>query len=135
MDSFDVVLLGGGSAGEAIANRIVAAGRTVALVEALRVGGECPYVACMPSKSMLRSAQARDEAGRLTSLGGASQDPVLDGDDAAFAAAVRRRDEISEYRDDADAAKGLQDKGVTLIRGRGRIVRPGVVDVDGREFG
>ena len=135
MDAFDVVVLGGGSAGEALANAIVAAGRSVALVEALRVGGECPYVACMPSKSMLRSAQAREEAGRLTELGAASENPVLDGDDAAFAAAVRRRDDISENRDDADAAKGLQEGGVTLVRGRGRVVRPGVVEVDGRELG
>ena len=134
MDSYDVVVLGGGSAGEALAGALVAAGRTVALVEALRVGGECPYVACMPSKSLLRSAEARHGVRRAAELGGSSSVPVLDDDDAAFSAAVRRRDDIAEHRDDAEAAQGLQDKGVELVRGRGRITAAGVVTVGDREL-
>jgi pyruvate/2-oxoglutarate dehydrogenase complex dihydrolipoamide dehydrogenase (E3) component len=135
MDSFDVVVLGAGSAGELVAGDLADAGRSVALVESLRVGGECPYVACMPSKSLLRSAEARHGAQHLSSLGGASSDPVLDDPDVAFRAAVARRDDIAEHRDDSGSAKEAEAKGVVLVRGRGRIVRPGVVDVDGRELG
>ena len=111
------------------------AGRSVALVEALRVGGECPYVACMPSKAMLRSAQARHEATVLPDLAGTSEPVVLDDPDAAYRAAVRRRDDISDHHDDSQAAKGAEDLGVTLIRGHGKVVRDGVVEVDGRELG
>jgi dihydrolipoamide dehydrogenase len=135
MESFDVVVLGAGSAGEALSTALARRGRRVALVEALRVGGECPYVACMPSKSLLRSAQARADARRLTELAGASQQPGLDGEDGAYRRAVERRDEVAEHRDDSDAADGVQEAGVVLVRGRGRVVRDGVVAVDGRELG
>jgi len=134
VDTFDVVVLGAGSAGESIATQLARAGRRVAVVEAGRVGGECPYVACMPSKAVLRSAEARVEAGRLPALGAAHSDPVSEAGAKAFRAAAGRRDEISEQRDDSGAAAGLRDTGAVLVRGRGRVVRPGVVVVDGREL-
>ncbi len=134
LESYDVVVLGAGSAGESVAAALVRAGRTVALVETLRVGGECAYVACMPSKAMLRSAQARVEARHVSDLGGAGADPTLDDDVHAFRAAVARRDEIAEHRDDSGAADGLVEAGVTLVRGRGQVVQPGVVEVEGRRL-
>ena len=96
METFDVVVLGAGSAGESIASVLAGRGRSVALVEQLRVGGECPYVACMPSKSMLRSAEARDQARRLAELAGASSAPALDGDDEAFRAAATSEGSVSK---------------------------------------
>ena len=134
METFDVVVLGAGSAGESIATTLAGQGRTVALVEQLRVGGECPYVACMPSKAMLRSAEARDQARRLVELAGASSAPALDSDDQAFSAAVGRRDEVAEHREDDGAAGELDEAGVVLVRGHGRITALGVVSVDGREL-
>ena len=128
------MVLGAGSAGEWVAGAVADAGRSVALVEKLRVGGECPYVSCIPSKAMLRSAEARALARRAADLGGASG-PVQVGADAnAFAAAVRRRDDLSHRRDDSDAATRIQDRGATLIRAKGRITGPGRVDGDGREL-
>jgi dihydrolipoamide dehydrogenase len=121
METFDVVVLGAGSGGENVAKALVKAGRSVALVEAVRVGGECPYVACIPSKSMLRSAELHDRSDS-------------DDHDDAFAEAVRRRDHLSEHRDDAEAAQGAEEAGITLVRGRGRVARPGVVAVDDREL-
>lgn len=135
MESFDVVVLGAGSAGESIATALAGRGRSVALVEQLRVGGECPYVACMPSKAMLRSAQARDQARRLGELAGASSSPPLDGDAAAFRTAVARRDDVAEHRDDTASAQEVTREGVVLVRGRGRVPAAGVVEVDGRPLG
>ncbi len=135
-DTYDVVILGAGSAGEALAGRLADAGRSVALVEGLRVGGECPYVACMPSKAMLRAAEARTTAGRLRELGGAAERLPLGDARLAYAAAARRRDEVAEHRDDSEAAKGLASRGVTLVRGRGVVSGQGSVTVslaDGAE--
>lgn len=129
-----MVVLGAGSGGERVARRLAQGGRPVAVVEAKRVGGECPYTACIPSKAMLRAGTARHDAGRLVALGGAATAVPLEDDDLAWQSAVRRRDEQSEHLDDSAAAKALEDDGVVLLRGRGRVVRPGVVAVEGRQL-
>ncbi len=135
MRSFEVIVLGAGSAGEWVAGGLADAGRSAALVESARVGGECPYIACMPSKAMLRSAQVRHLLRRSAGLGAVSQAPSVDDDAAAFAAAAERRDKISAHGDDSEAAKGVQARGVTLVRGRGAVARPGVVEVAGNAYG
>ncbi len=80
MKHFDEVILGAGSAGELKATILARATKSVALIEKLRVGGECAYVSCMPSKAMLRSAQVRETTKKIVDLGGASH-PVNLGDD------------------------------------------------------
>ena len=80
MRHFDVVILGAGSAGELIATTLARSGRSVALIERLRVGGECAYVSCMPSKAMLRSAQIRNTAKRTVELGATVRALELDGE-------------------------------------------------------
>ena len=128
---FDVVVLGGGSAGEVVAELVRDAGRTVAVIEENLVGGECPYVACMPSKALLRSAGARHDATRLVELGGAPEAVDLGDGADAFIGAARRRDGIAEHGDDTGAMAAMEAEGIRVIRGRGRIVGPGAVDVDG----
>lgn len=130
MDSFDVVILGAGAGAKLIWGSVP--GRSVAVVERDRVGGECPFVACVPSKAMLRTAHlwqvAEDEqwaelyGGRVSARD-------------AYQAAVRRRDRIVHGRDDSLNATGLEKTGATLLRGSGRVVRPGVLDVGGVEVG
>ena len=57
-DEYDLIVLGGGAVGENVADRAVQGGLTAIIVESELVGGECSYWACMPSKALLRPAQA-----------------------------------------------------------------------------
>jgi pyruvate/2-oxoglutarate dehydrogenase complex dihydrolipoamide dehydrogenase (E3) component len=107
MPEFDVVVLGGGTAGVHVAAEVAAGGRSVALVEAGLVGGESPYLACLPSKTLLEAA----------------------GRGEAWENAVARRDEVTSHLDDSSAAGRLTEAGVTLLRGTGQVTRPGTVAV------
>ena len=128
VDDYDIVILGGGSAGEWIWREVT--GRSIAVVEEHRVGGECPFVACMPSKTMLRATHTRGLCRSAGSVGATSSPPCLDDDEAAYAAAVRRRDAVSEGRDDRAHAEELRSTGARLYRGRGRITGRGSLSVE-----
>ncbi len=114
--NFDVIVIGAGPAGEVIAGRVADAGQSVAIVESGLVGGECSYYACIPSKALLRPAQALEEARRVAGAAEAAAGE-LDVD-----AALARRDEMIHNLDDAAQVPWLEDQGVTLIRGHGRLV-------------
>jgi pyruvate/2-oxoglutarate dehydrogenase complex dihydrolipoamide dehydrogenase (E3) component len=103
----EVVVLGAGSGGQPVAEALAGEGVDVVVVEAFRVGGECPYVACIPSKALLVAAAA-----------GVGWDE-----------AVRRRDAAAERRDDSGTADGMVGKGVRVLRGTGTVTGPGTLDV------
>jgi pyruvate/2-oxoglutarate dehydrogenase complex dihydrolipoamide dehydrogenase (E3) component len=124
MDSFDVVVVGGGPAGEVAAGRLADAGLEVALVEDDVVGGECSFYACMPSKALLRPVELANEVGRV---------PGLELGPIDSAAVLARRDEVIHNLDDSSQLPWLEQHNVTLVRGRARISGKLQVDVEGQE--
>ena len=125
-----VVVLGAGSSGEHFvgALRRLDPHVEIVVVEKGLAGGECSYYACIPTKTLLRSGEVV-AAARIAP--GAAEAVVGELD-------TRRvfwwRDQVTDGRDDSWHAGWIADQGAELVRGEGRVARPGVVVVGEREI-
>ncbi len=125
----DVIIIGMGPAGESVGGQLGEAGWNVVGIEASLVGGECPYWGCVPSKMMIRAANALAEVGRVDGLAGtATSTPD-------WAPVARRiREQATDTWDDTVAVDRFVNKGGTFVRGRGVITGPNTVEVNGDTY-
>jgi pyruvate/2-oxoglutarate dehydrogenase complex dihydrolipoamide dehydrogenase (E3) component len=120
-ERYDVVVIGAGPAGEVVAGELADGGMKVAIVERELVAGECSYWACIPTKTLLRPGeavwQAREAPGAAEAITG-----TID-----VRSALAWRDFMVSDYDDSGQKKWLDDMGIDLVRGDGRVDGPGRV--------
>jgi pyruvate/2-oxoglutarate dehydrogenase complex dihydrolipoamide dehydrogenase (E3) component len=120
----DVVVIGLGPGGEALATQLAKAGLDVVGVDRRLVGGECPYFGCIPTKMIVRAAEVLAEGRRVPDLAGSSE---VRADWAPVA--TRIRTEATDDWNDSAAVERFEAAGGHFLRGQGRISAPGEVTV------
>ena len=123
---FDLFTIGGGSGGVRASRVSAGYGARVGLAESGRLGGTCVNLGCIPKKLLSYAAHFRDEFEAARSFGWTLGDPEFD-----WQRLIENKDrEIARLN--AVYEKLLLGAGVTILRGRARIVDPHTVEVDGR---
>src|SRR5438094_3084222 len=102
---YEIIVLGGGSAGIVSANLSAALGVRTALVERARIGGECLWTGCVPSKALIHAAS------RVSSR--SSPPTPAEGREALYYA----REAIQRVKEADATEQMMRDFGVELFTG------------------
>jgi pyruvate/2-oxoglutarate dehydrogenase complex dihydrolipoamide dehydrogenase (E3) component len=123
-DAYDLVVVGAGTAGLTAARFGSRLGARVALVERERVGGDCTWTGCVPSKTLLKTGKVAYHMRSARRYGLTPVEPEID----LKAVMAHVHDVIAEiYRDETPQA--LRAGGIDVILGQGRFVDPSTLVV------
>ena len=128
-EGFDIIVIGAGTAGLVVASGTSRFGARVALIERDRLGGECLWTGCVPSKALIRSARLISEMRRGADYGLSRQDPVFDFG-AVMESMRAARDSVGRH----DDPERFRKMGIEVIQGEATMLDRNRVRVDGREL-
>lgn len=126
-ERYNLVVIGGGTAGLVTAAGAAGLGARVALVERHLIGGDCLNVGCVPSKCLIRSSRAAADARRADEFGVRIKDDVK----VDFPVAMERMRRIRAGISSHDSAARFRDMGVDIFIGEGCFTGDSAVEVDG----
>jgi pyruvate/2-oxoglutarate dehydrogenase complex dihydrolipoamide dehydrogenase (E3) component len=129
-DRYDLVIVGMGSGGMPAAEFASTLPIRVAVVERGRVGGDCLWTGCVPSKALLATSKAAHAMRTADRWGLPAVEPEID-TELVWKRIRAVQAEIAATDDDPDRFRAL---GVEVLQGTARLVDPHTVDVDGRRL-
>ena len=125
---YNMVVIGGGTAGLVTAAGAAGLGAKVALVERALLGGDCLNVGCVPSKALIRCARAFADVRDAGAFGVT----VPDGAAVDFGAVMERMRKLRADISPNDSANRFRELGIDVFIGNARFTGPDTVEVDGK---
>ncbi len=128
-EQFDVVIIGGGTAGLVTASGCARLGRKVAMIEREALGGDCLWTGCVPTKALVASAKLVHQMRHADSYGIEPQQPLVS--PRSIMESMREQRRRIEHHDDPQKFRKL---GIDVIEGNARILSGGEVEVGTRQL-
>jgi pyruvate/2-oxoglutarate dehydrogenase complex dihydrolipoamide dehydrogenase (E3) component len=125
---YDLVVIGGGTAGMTAAVGAAGVGARVLLAEADRTGGDCLWTGCVPSKSLIAAARRAHDMRTADRVGLAPAETEVD-----LQRVMGRVHSVIATIEPHDSPERLRAQGVEVVASRARFLRPGRIEVDGRQ--
>ncbi|MDQ3221166.1 MAG: FAD-dependent oxidoreductase, partial [Acidobacteriota bacterium] len=119
-DTYDLIVIGGGSAGLVAAGGAAILGAKVALIEKNLLGGDCLYTGCVPSKTLIKSAKFAHQTREAERYGFQKLEPTFLDD--SFASITDRVQKVISVIEHHDAPEVFEEMGVEVIFGAARFV-------------
>jgi pyruvate/2-oxoglutarate dehydrogenase complex dihydrolipoamide dehydrogenase (E3) component len=126
-EQFDVVVIGGGTAGLVTASGCARLGRKVALIERAKLGGDCLWTGCVPTKALVASAKLAHQMRNARAFGLEAVEPRIS--PRAVMESMREARHVIEPHDAPEKFRGL---GIDVIEGEAKLVARDAVEVAGR---
>jgi probable pyridine nucleotide-disulfide oxidoreductase len=122
-EHFEIAVVGGGKGGKTLAAKMAFAGRPVVMVEKGMIGGSCINVACIPTKTMVKSAKVAELARRAAEFG------IRTAFDGAGPIGIRERKRAVVVEMVSRNQANFDRSGMTLLRGMARFTGPRSLEV------
>lgn len=129
MKMYEVIIIGGGSAGFSVIEQLAGKGVKVAVVENRVLGGSCPNFACIPSKALIKCADVLHTAQNASQFGIIAKEAGFN-----WKKVQNYRSYIVSQSTESESKEALAEKGIDLLWGSAKFISDHAIEVDGKQF-